>query len=971
MSTKGGTGIFGEEQGRSLGGNANDINALAALHGPPRVRFSVEARRKLWPRREPDMPVNPRVHLPGLLAELAELSRRWLEAPGATALHSKDMEPFRELRRVLCSAPEDVYGEARAFAERLRIQANLPLRCAFSFAFPNELSWSRADAEACLSPAGPEGPPACARLLFLSLGELDLCLRLLRAFPEPSDRIALSTYSIEFVRSLGAGAYDIIASIYDEAMEIGDTRAPVRRCLQAMELIRSPAAATFFARRLQYNEIRVFAVRYFHAEPALSLLALPPVASGRGKAAEAAKTILLAVLAEQQAGAFVSIDALSEPSRKVVRTLLEKSGLPAEEAPPASLPQVLVKPPWRHKGARRLRVIENVPVLDARLKMDSKSHDAWANKINWVPNSLVFSPRVALAVVHAWMHRPEAREAADEWLRAFPGLAISGLIPAAVGKPGSARTDAGRMLRLLLLRGHGALIHEATQEYSSSVASIVEDVLGMDPLWDCPESAPKLGEFIRMDALPRPRMARPPHAALPVKAISYLCEMLAFSTEDFPYAGIAQVRGLCDPASLSRFACAILFAWQAAGALLRIAWPLNAIAELGGDAGARALAAMVRSFLYEGEKERAARGMDTLSRMGTDVALMHLSSIAERSRYADMKERAAKKIAEVAHKRGLSAEELGDRTVPELDLPADLTRVLDYGSRLFRVGFDAHLEPYVREETGAQAELLALPRPLRADDPKKAEEAQQTWKALREDMAALVKSQSARLEDAMVVRRRFSGDTFQSVFVGHRLLVHLARRLVWGTYDKDGILHSTFRICEDRTFADEKDEMLELDLNANIGIPHPIEMDEALRRAWGALLSDYEIVQPFAQLGREVFRLDAPERSLHELTRFAATLIPTGRLFGLEYKGYRREYAYDGGPVIAYRRAIAKTPWYARILFMPGMIPSEAASAPPQTLSALELFRADHLFPRPVFGELDPIALSELLRDVDALTRAA
>ncbi len=238
-------------------------------------------------------------------------------------------------------------------------------------------------------------------------------------------------------------------------------------------------------------------------------------------------------------------------------------------------------------------------------------------------------------------------------------------------------------------------------------------------------------------------------------------------------------------------------------------------------------------------------------------------------------------------------------------------------------------------------------------------------------MAAIAKSQVARLEEAMVTRRRFRADLFQSMFVGHRLLVHLVRRLLWGVYDNDGMLLTTFRISEDRSPADENDESFELDSNANIGIPHPIEMSDALRHAWGSLFSDYEIVQPFAQIGREVFRAQPAELLASELSRFSAMVIATGKLFGLEYKGFRREYAYDGGPVIAYRKNIGGTPWYARLSFGPGMIPSEAAAKPEQTLNALELFRVDHLFPRPSFGDLDSIVFSELVRDVEGLARSA
>jgi hypothetical protein len=569
-------------------------------------------------------------------------------------------------------------------------------------------------------------------------------------------------------------------------------------------------------------------------------------------------------------------------------------------------------------------------------------------------------------VAHAWIHRKEARDVADAWLNAFPALAAAGLIPAAVGKPSAARTDAGRILRMLAKRGHEKILREAASLYGTGVADAVADVLALDPLRDCPDSPPKLGEFLHIEALPRPRLARSPDKILPLSAALAICEMLAFTSDDFPYAGLAIVREVCEPSSLSDLAWAIFSAWLTAGGSLRQPWPMTALAEIGGDAAARKLAPKIRAWPGEKASARAEAGLDVLARIGSDVALVHLAAIAERVRFPDLKAKARSKIAAVAQARGLSLDDLGDRLVPDLDLDPDGSKVLDYGARSFRVGFDEHLDPFVRDNAGAV--LRSLPKPSKADDADKAKAAQATWKGLREDVKTIARSVIDRLEGAMISRRRWSAPVFRSLLVSHPLLIHLVMRLVWGVFDPCGNVVATFRVAEDRTFADPTDAPFDLGDALLVGIPHPLDLSEEIRRAWGSVLSDYELLQPFPQLGRETFTPTAEELEASVLLRVNGSVVPSGKLFGLEYRGFQRDT--DGSRRIrAYVKQLAGGQYTASLAFEPGMHPERVTDTPEQTLGQVSLYKSTTVYTRPSFGELDAILFSELVRDVEMLRR--
>jgi hypothetical protein len=111
----------------------------------------------------------------------------------------------------------------------------------------------------------------------------------------------------------------------------------------------------------------------------------------------------------------------------------------------------------------------------------------------------------------------------------------------------------------------------------------------------------------------------------------------------------------------------------------------------------------------------------------------------------------------------------------------------------------------------------------------------------------------------------------------------------------------TFRVTEDRTFADIQDQPTTLDGVGEVSIVHPLHLSEEERNAWGGLLGDYEIIPPFPQLGRVVYRLEGEERQATVLHRFATSKIPGVSLaVVLEKTGWQRGTLHDHGDFTEY-----------------------------------------------------------------------
>jgi hypothetical protein len=577
------------------------------------------------------------------------------------------------------------------------------------------------------------------------------------------------------------------------------------------------------------------------------------------------------------------------------------------------------------------------------------------------------SARIAPLAAEALGRTPRLRAEARRWLLRHPDHAAAGLVPPALGPAGKARAAAEAGLRWLKTNGQSEAITRSANRHGPEVSAALAERLDGDPLQAYPTRLPRLPTFFEAAALPRPILKN--GAALPVPAVEALGIMIAISTPDEPYAGLAQVEAACDRASLGRFAWEAWTAWSLASTQPRHVWAETVLVLLGDDEDARLLAGRIRDWVGSGDRRRALAGLDLLALMGTDVALMHLQLLGQKVKRSWLQERAQQTLAELADRRGLSTEDLADRLVPDLGLDAEGALVLDFGPRRFRVGFDDALRPCVFDGTGKR--LADLPKPGHSDDAVSARAAADRWKALKRDARTLIGQQIGRLERSMTGRRRLAQEPFRRFVVQHPLMRHLARRLVWGAFGEDHDLLGTFRIAEDGSFADVNDDPCVPDAGARIGLVHAIELAPELSARWDQVLGDYEIIQPFRQLGREAYAIRAEERTSTGLERGAGITVLTGRVLGLEARGWQRGAARDHGEISWFARPIdtGGAQLEARLPLEPGISIFQPMLHPQQKLGPVQVVprASDDTKDALPLGDLDPVVFSELVRDLESL----
>ncbi|MBG0560842.1 DUF4132 domain-containing protein [Actinoplanes aureus] len=558
------------------------------------------------------------------------------------------------------------------------------------------------------------------------------------------------------------------------------------------------------------------------------------------------------------------------------------------------------------------------------------------------------SPEIAVLMAD-WLARLKSlRRIAQTWLQRHPAEAARALVPPALGTAGNARRQAERALLAL----PADAVRAAGTAYRPEVAAAIETLLATDPLTVLPAKMPPTPAWAVPATLPPVRL-RNGSGALPAAAAGHLLTMLSISTLDDPYAGLEIVRQACEPADLAEFAWAVFQRWQASGAGAKENWALAALGLLGDDETVRRLTPVILAWPGQNGHANAVAGVDVLAAIGSDIALTHLHGIAQRARFKGLKSAAEQKMSEVAAALGLSAEQLGDRLVPDFGLDADGSLRLDYGPRQFVVGFDEQLRPYVTDGAGKQ--LTALPKPGADDDGDLASAAYQQFTALKKDVRAVAADQLRRFERAMVTGRRWSGAEFRQFLAGHPLLRHLVRRLVWGTYDETGALAGAFRVASLPTVGGD---------SAIVGVAHPLHLAEAVAD-WVKMFADHQIVQPFPQLSRPVYVLTAEEATGDRLTRFENLTVPTTGLLELERHGWRRDSPQDAGIQNRMELPVAAGLEIA-VELEPGIAVSAPDNFPEQKLT--EIYLHDGTGRRMPLSRLDPVAASELLRDLTALT---
>ncbi len=160
---------------------------------------------------------------------------------------------------------------------------------------------------------------------------------------------------------------------------------------------------------------------------------------------------------------------------------------------------------------------------------------------------------------------------------------------------------------------------------------------------------------------------------------------------------------------------------------------------------------------------------------------------------------------------------------------------------------------------------------------------------------------------------------------------------------------------------------MKLPKDAIIGLVHRLDMDDKTLAAWGDHLGNYQILQPFDQLGRALHAITADEKKSDTLARTKGVKVKTGKVLGLEVRGWRKGPPQDAGWVWEMNKRIGDVE-----LTLPlggGLCMGWHEGTPSeQELGAVSIEKVGG--GKATFGQLSPVVFSELVRELEMLKDA-
>jgi hypothetical protein len=423
---------------------------------------------------------------------------------------------------------------------------------------------------------------------------------------------------------------------------------------------------------------------------------------------------------------------------------------------------------------------------------------------------------------------------------------------------------------------------------------------GLDLLALCMKNTPKNGLSAVKWAFPSdmPRVRLREGDAMADEQISncYLIMMLSAKAVDLPPLA-ATIRAALKDEDLHGVAASVYSRWIADGAPAKQRGALLLFGYHATDGDVLTLNKQINDWAESSRGAIAAEAVRAMAFGAGNLALMTVDTIGRKFKNKQVRKAGVDAFAAAAQSLGTTADVLGDRIIPTLGFDARGEKTIDYGTRTFTVCLSPALAVEIKDENGKT--VKSLPKPGAKDDEEKANAAKLEFSALKKSLKAVVDTQRQRLEQALAMARYWDREAWERLFVQNPIMHTFAEGLVWGVYEQEA-LRETFRYLSDGSFTTVEEEDLSLadatGTDGKIGLAHPLDLNADSLDAWKQQLSDYEIEQPFPQLAREIYLMDAVEKDATLCERFAGKQLLSVTLSNKLLKsGWYRGSVQDGG----------------------------------------------------------------------------
>ncbi|MDF5754175.1 DUF4132 domain-containing protein [Spongiactinospora sp. TRM90649] len=279
-----------------------------------------------------------------------------------------------------------------------------------------------------------------------------------------------------------------------------------------------------------------------------------------------------------------------------------------------------------------------------------------------------------------------------------------------------------------------------------------------------------------------------------------------------------------------------------------------AVATGVGDGGSKSVS---RSELL------ANAAIGVLGRRGDLAGVAQLARVLAKVRRKTVLACADKALAAVAGHTGLSPEQLLDRTVPTFGLGPDGTRT-EHGLRLSLTGAIEYVD-------GGKVRK-SIPKAVRAEHPELLAELKTTAKELRSALPA----ERFRVERALAGERIWRWRDVREFFLDHPVTGHFGRSLIWRVLQ--GPAGLPVRAGDGWELADPAGRRIQPEPETPVLLWHPIGASVEEVKGWRDHLIEIGLRQPFKQAFREIYLLTPAEETARDHSgRFAGHILRYGQ----------------------------------------------------------------------------------------------
>lgn len=291
-------------------------------------------------------------------------------------------------------------------------------------------------------------------------------------------------------------------------------------------------------------------------------------------------------------------------------------------------------------------------------------------------------------------------------------------------------------------------------------------------------------------------------------------------------------------------------------------------------------------------------GVLVMERVNTPLTIRILDDWSRKSRRDALKWRASAALGRMANARGIDVDELSEMAIPDFDFDARGERRFDYGARTICVKLGAGDELVYIDES-RDKKLKSMPNATSKDDAELVKQARSEISLVKKELRRLRRVQQARFQNAMISGQRWEMKSWHTRYAFNPVMRSFAQGLLWGVFDvaTQQLKHAVI-VDASADLIDLEDNVITLDESSQkLGVVHPSMLPATQHAAWTQTFADYEIIESFPQLTRDVYaRADWPETTHALCTKFKG--LNSGTFMGrAERSGWQKGPREDAGLV--------------------------------------------------------------------------